>query len=57
MARTDAIRGVWKAAAGTHAGLVGTAGLADDLTDDQNAAVNRVAVNPLRNRPVIGSVV
>jgi uncharacterized protein len=46
VSRTDAASGVWTAAAGTHAGLVGTTGLADDLTDDQSAVLNRVAVNP-----------
>jgi uncharacterized protein len=56
MARTDAVRGVWKAAAGTHAGLVGTIGLTDDVTDDQDAALDRVAVNALRNLPGIGPV-
>ncbi|MCW2699633.1 MAG: putative Phage tail sheath protein [Blastococcus sp.] len=57
MARTDAARGVWKAAAGADAGLVGTAGLAEDLTDDQNAVLNRVGVNPLRNLPAVGPAV
>jgi uncharacterized protein len=56
MARTDAVRGVWKAAAGAHAALVGTTGLADDLTDDQDAVLNRVGVNALRILPGIGPV-
>lgn len=56
MARTDAVRGVWKAAAGTDAGLAGTSGLADDLTDGANAVLNRAGVNTLRSLPGYGPV-
>lgn len=51
IARTDAVHGVWKAAAGAHAALVGATGLADDLTDHQTAALGRVGVNSLRQLP------
>jgi phage tail sheath protein FI len=57
MAQTDADRGVWKAAAGIDAALTGTAGLADNLTDDENGVLNQVGINALRSFPVYGRVV
>lgn len=57
MARTDAQRGVWKAAAGIDAALTGVVGLADDLTDPENGVLNPVGVNCLRTFPVYGRVV
>jgi len=56
MARTDGQRGVWKAAAGIDASLNGLAGLAYDLTDRQNGALNQVGINGLRTFPVYGRV-
>lgn len=57
MARTDAQRGVWTAAAGPDAVLAGVPGLAADLTDDQVAVLGRGAVNALRDLPSVGPVV
>ncbi len=45
MARTDASRGVWKAAAGTEADLRGIAGLGVKLTDLENGVLNKLGVN------------
>jgi hypothetical protein len=58
-ARTDAARGVWKAAAGTGAGLVGVTGTARDktITDGQNGILNSKAVNCIRTFPRYGTVV
>ncbi|MDJ0838638.1 MAG: phage tail sheath C-terminal domain-containing protein [Acidobacteriota bacterium] len=57
MSRTDVSRGVWKAPAGTEAGLSGIQGLEVKLTDDQNGMLNPYGINCLRTFPVIGSVV
>lgn len=57
MARTDAQRGVWKAAAGIDVSLNGTVGLADSLTDRENGVLNQVGINALRTFPVFGRVV
>jgi phage tail sheath protein FI len=56
-ARTDAQRGVWKAPAGTEAGLTGAVGLSYTLTDPENGVLNKKAINCLRNFAVIGNVV
>jgi phage tail sheath protein FI len=50
-AATDATRGVWKAPAGTNAGLTGATGLAVILTDAQNGVLNPQAINCLRRMP------
>jgi phage tail sheath protein FI len=55
-ARTDTNRGVWKAPAGTEAGLTGVRELTLTLTDDENGLLNPIAVNCLRNFPVYGNV-
>jgi phage tail sheath protein FI len=47
-ARTDATRGVWKAPAGTESTLVKVEGLEYTLTDAENAQLNPLAVNVLR---------
>ncbi|MBC8077296.1 MAG: phage tail sheath family protein [Chloroflexales bacterium] len=47
-ARTDAQRGVWKAPAGTSAGLGGATGLALKLTDVQQGNLNTRGVNCIR---------
>ena len=57
MARIDANRGVWKAPAGTEAGLAGVQELTVKLNDQENGVLNPVAVNCLRTFPVIGRVV
>jgi phage tail sheath protein FI len=56
-ARTDATRGVWKAPAGTEAGIAGALGLSRTLTDDENGLLNPKGVNCLRSFPVFGPVV
>ncbi len=49
MARTDAIRGVWKAPAGTEAVIKGASGLAVSVSEQENQALNDKGVNCLRN--------
>lgn len=56
IAATDANRGVWKAPAGTEAGLAIQA-LELKLTDGENGTLNPLAINCLRRFPVIGHVV
>jgi uncharacterized protein len=56
-ARTDAERGVWKAPAGTEAGLTGSSGLTVVMTDLENGRLNPDGVNCLRQFPVYGRVV
>jgi phage tail sheath protein FI len=56
-AATDAARGVWKAPAGTAAGLSGISGLNTVLNDAQNGSLNVKGVNCLRSFPVYGNVV
>lgn len=53
-ARTDASRGVWKAPAGTEAGLVGVRGLDYTPTDRENGLLNPLGVNCLRIFPDSG---
>jgi phage tail sheath protein FI len=50
-AATDASRGVWKAPAGTNAGLTGVTGLEVVLTDKQNGILNPQGVNCVRRMP------
>lgn len=57
IARTDATRGVWKAPAGTEAGLRGVDALAVSLNDGEQGQLNPLAVNCLRAFPVHGHVV
>jgi phage tail sheath protein FI len=54
-ARTDAQRGVWKAPAGTDAGLRGVS-LAAKLTDLENGALNPLGANVLRSFPIYRNV-
>ena len=56
-ARTDALRGVWKAPAGTEATMAGVRTLTISLTDGENGQLNPLGVNCLRSFPVIGNVV
>ena len=55
-ATTDASRGVWKAPAGTEAGLGGVTKLEYTLTDAENGVLNPLAINCLRNFPVYGPI-
>ncbi len=57
MARTDSARGVWKAAAGTQANLIGALGLSVTITDGEQGQLNPLAVNCLRLFPITGAVV
>jgi uncharacterized protein len=56
-ARTDATRGVWKAPAGSEAGINGAAGLAITMSDRENGQLNPKGINCLRTLPVFGTVV
>lgn len=56
-ARTDASRGVWKAPAGTEAGLSGVSGLTVPLTDAENGRLNPLGINCLRTVRAVGPVV
>ena len=55
-AKTDANRGVWKAPAGTEAGLTGVTGVAVPLTDKENGVLNPQAINCIRNFAVYGTI-
>ena len=55
-ARTDGERGVWKAPAGTEAGLRGVQKLEYYLTDGENGTLNPLGVNCLRNFDVYGNL-
>ena len=55
-ARIDGARGVWKAPAGTEAGLAGVQKLEYLLTDPENGVLNPLAINCLRVFPVYGPV-
>ena len=57
MATTDGSRGVWKAPAGTAAGLSGVQALTVPLTDLENGLLNPLGVNCLRSFPIIGPVI
>ncbi|MEY2521158.1 MAG: uncharacterized protein QOF24_2917 [Verrucomicrobiota bacterium] len=56
-ARTDAQRGVWKAPAGSEAGLNGASDLAVVMSDAENGQLNPLGINCLRTLPVYGKVV
>lgn len=56
-ARTDAQRGVFKAPAGTGAGVTGAAGPAVDVTHAQQAVLNPAGVNAIRAFPGRGTLV
>jgi Bacteriophage tail sheath protein len=55
-ASTDDARGVWKAPAGTAAGIAGVSDLAVHIGDGESGVLNPIAVNCLRNLPLIGPV-
>jgi phage tail sheath protein FI len=56
IARTDAQRGIWKAPAGTEAGLRGVRELSYRMTDAENGQLNPLGINGLRTFPVTGRV-
>ena len=56
-ARIDNVRGVWKAPAGTEAGVSGHQGLTASLTDMDQGVINLAGVNALRTFPGYGTVV
>jgi phage tail sheath protein FI len=56
-ATTDLEHGVWKAPAGTTAGIGGIVGLELNLTDAQNGVLNPLGINCLRSFPIYGPVV
>jgi hypothetical protein len=56
-ARTDSTRGVWKAPAGSDAGINGASGLSITMSNAENGLLNPHAVNCLRTLPVFGTVV
>lgn len=56
MARTDALRGVWKAPAGTEAILSGVSELTYKMTDGENGKLNPLGINCLRSFAVYGNV-
>ena len=55
-ASTDDTRGVWKAPAGTAAGIAGISDLAVHIDDGESGVLNPIAVNCLRNLPLVGPV-
>lgn len=56
-ARIDNTRGVWKAPAGTEAGIIGAVGLEYAVTDSEQDILNPIGVNCLRQFPDSGLVV
>lgn len=57
MARTDSVRGVWKAPAGLGAEVRGVAELSVPLTDAENGELNPLGLNCLRFLPPSGRVI
>jgi phage tail sheath protein FI len=55
-ARTDNLRGVWKAPAGTEAGIIGAIGLEYSVTASEQDILNPIGVNCLRRFPDSGLV-
>jgi phage tail sheath protein FI len=51
IARIDSARGVWKSPAGIEADIRGISGLEVDLSDGENAELNKIAVNCIRRFP------
>ena len=56
-ARTDATRGVWKAPAGTEAGILGIRELAYKMTDGENGRLNPKGLNCIRFFRDYGNVI
>ena len=55
-ARSDALRGVWKAPAGTEMAITGVRELKLKISDAENRRLNLLGVNCLRTFPTIGTV-
>lgn len=55
-ASTDDARGVWKAPAGTAAGIAGISDLTVHVDDGESGVLNPIAVNCLRTLPLVGPV-
>ncbi|MEU1390963.1 phage tail sheath subtilisin-like domain-containing protein [Nonomuraea sp. NPDC005730] len=55
-ARVDAARGVWRAPAGTDAGLNGVVGLGVEINDVKHGTLNPIGVNVIRRFPATGVV-
>ncbi|MFI7690065.1 phage tail sheath family protein [Nonomuraea sp. NPDC049655] len=55
-ARVDAARGVWRAPAGTDAGLNGVVGLGVEINDVKHGTLNPIGVNVIRRFPGTGVV-
>lgn len=55
-ARTDSLRGVWKAPAGVDANLLGARRLEFNVQDIQQDIMNPLGMNALRNQPGAGAV-
>jgi uncharacterized protein len=55
-ARIDNSRGVFKAPAGTEAGLAGALGLAADISDADQDSLNPIGCNVIRRFPIYGIV-
>lgn len=55
-ASTDDARGVWKAPAGTAAGIAGISDLTVHIDDGESGVLNPIAVNCLRTLPLVGPV-
>jgi phage tail sheath protein FI len=56
-AKTDSLRGVWKAPSGVQAGLLGTAGLEYVVEDAEQDFLNPAGVNAFRTLPNYGQVI
>src|SRR5262249_54860368 len=56
-ARIDNSRGVWKAAAGTEAGVIGPLDLEYSVTDSEQDILNPIGVNCIRQFPASGIVI
>ncbi len=56
-AKIDNVRGVWKAPAGTEAGVAGGISLKANLTDKQHGVINLKGINALRTFVAYGKVV
>ena len=55
--RTDTLRGVWKAPAGTEASLVGATGVSTSVTREEQRLLNRAGINVIRDLEGTGVVV
>jgi len=56
-AKIDGRRGVWKAPAGVETALLGVAGVADDVDNNQQGQLNHMGINCIRKLPGFGPVI